>query len=857
VRARNLLHLYRIRLRLRWVAELLALAGIGAGVALVFAALVASTSLTGSVRELSEGIVGEADFQLAVRSPAGLGPRVAARARALPGVAATAPVVEARGNLVGPDGLHSVLLIGGDRRFARFGGPLPREAGRALRGAGRAPRRGSPGLALPTPLAGELGLEAGDAVRVETGAGATRVRVSALLGGKEIGSLAESPVALAPPRLIRAIGGMGDRISRVFVEAKQGREDEAGTALRELAGERLDVGPADREAAIFERAAYPTNQSTALFSVLGATVGFLFAFSAMLLTVPQRQRLIADLRLAGFTPGGMVAILLVDALLLGAAGTLLGLALGDTVSRLLFGSAPEYLSSAFAIGSQRIVTPQSVAIAATAGLAAACVAVLAPLRNALARLPGESPPATVATGRESWLTAAGGALLAGTVAIVALAPRAALAGVGTLTGALLLLLPLLMRLSTAAFDSLARRTQSPVAIFASLELRSGSGRARTLALAATGAVAVFATVSLGGARADLQRGLDAVSDEASDGASVWVAFRGPTNIFATAPFRLAPGRSAVVERLPEVRRVERNGGAFLDVGDHRAWVWARSPKLPGLVPAGQIREGDAELAEARLRRGGWLTLSQDLAAGLGVGVGDRFTLPAPVPTAFRVAALTTNLGWPGGAIAMSARDYARAWESEVDTSRGGTSTWIGDAPSSLAIQLEGGASAAAVARHVRVALADRRLRIETRAERAARQRAASRAGLSRLDQIALMVVISAVLAMAASMGGLIWQRRPTLAMLETHGASKGVLWRSLLLESGLLLGAGCLAGALFGLLGQVLLDRALETITGFPVIYATAAREALRILLLVTGVAVAILAVPGWLAVRGRPGTRA
>jgi putative ABC transport system permease protein len=107
-----------------------------------------------------------------------------------------------------------------------------------------------------------------------------------------------------------------------------------------------------------------------------------------------------------------------------------------------------------------------------------------------------------------------------------------------------------------------------------------------------------------------------------------------------------------------------------------------------------------------------------------------------------------------------------------------------------------------------------------------------------------------MLAMAAAMGGMIWQRRPSLAALKVHGYPEPELWRALLLESGLLLGAGCLVGAVFGLYGQVLLSRALETITGFPVFYSAAGLVALAILALVTAVAVAMLAIPGWLAVR-------
>ena len=82
------------------------------------------------------------------------------------------------------------------------------------------------------------------------------------------------------------------------------------------------------------------------------------------------------------------------------------------------------------------------------------------------------------------------------------------------------------------------------------------------------------------------------------------------------------------------------------------------------------------------------------------------------------------------------------------------------------------------------------------------------------------MLIAAVLAMAAAMGAMIWQRRPRLADMKVDGFDRGVLWRALLLESGLLLGAGCSIGAIFGIYGQLLLSRALAAVTGFPVAFS-------------------------------------
>jgi putative ABC transport system permease protein len=833
VRLSSVIHLYRVRLRARLVQELFALAGITIGVALVFAALVASASLTGSVRQLTSGIVGQTRFQLAARGPEGFDARLLGDVQRLPGVKAAAPVLEARANLIGPTGRSSVLLVGGDPRFARIGGALLRHFTSAQLGRQQA-------LALPAPMAASLGVSLGQPVRVEVDSHIVSVPLGAQLQQSDIGALVHSPVAIAPIAFAQRISGLAGRVTRIFVQPEPGRDAQVAAGLRRLAAGRLNVRAADNDVAVFEQAAFPTNQSTALFSVFSALVGFLFAFSAMLLTVPQRRRLIADLRTAGHEPWVLVELLLFDALVLGVLGAALGLAVGDQISRHLFAGVPGYLAFAFAIGSQRIVTWQSIAIAGGAGVVAACIAVLAPLRDVLMQrsMPDASAPAL--SRRDSWAVVAGLGCLAATTVIVVAAPRAATVGLVALTLALLLLLPLLLRLTTSAFDVFGRRFKSPVPILAVLELRSGAARLRTLALAATGAIAVFATVAIGGAHADLQRGLDASAREIDSNADVWATFPGAPNAFATTPFADPRATTLALARLPGVRAVSIYRGSFLDIGDHRAWVLAPPRDAAEPIPSSQLRHGDLTLATARIRAGGWVVLSEAIAKAQRVGVGNRLVLPSPVPTVFRVAAISTNLGWPPGAIVLNADDYARAW---------GTS-----APSALQIETTPGASPAAVGRAVQRTLGPNLpLHVETRQQRMDRHYAAARAGLSRLTDISILVLVSAVLAMAAAMGGMILQRKPSLAALKVHGFPEFELWRALLLESALLLGTGCLIGAAFGLYGQVLLSRALQVLTGFPVVYSTAGLVALAILAIVTTVAVAMLAVPGWLAVRVRP----
>jgi putative ABC transport system permease protein len=227
-----------------------------------------------------------------------------------------------------------------------------------------------------------------------------------------------------------------------------------------------------------------------------------------------------------------------------------------------------------------------------------------------------------------------------------------------------------------------------------------------------------------------------------------------------------------------------------------------------------------------------VTVSTAVAHEQHLAVGQRVRLPTPVPIALRVAALTSNLGWPPGAIVMNASDYARAWGS--------------DDVSALLVTPAPGVSVLEARADLRGALgAHPGLVVQGAAERERAQRAASRSGLARLTDIATLVLTAAIIAMAAAMAGMIWQRRGFLAAMKVEGYSTAELWQSLLLEATVLVGAGCIVGAAFGLLGQRLLSRALMAVTGFPVEHSVAASCAG-----VTAVAVLIIAAFGQRAAR-------
>jgi putative ABC transport system permease protein len=831
VRPSNVVQLYRVRLRARLWQECFAIVGIAAGVALLFASQVSNASLQSAVSALSRGIAGDAKLQLLARDPHGFPQSTLARVRRVPGVRSAAPLLEAQADASGPRGSRSVLLVGADASLAQLDGTLVR------RNSTLSPFGRIGAVVLPAPLARKIGVTSfGKEVTFRVAGRTTQAPLYAQLGRRQIGVLTATPVAVVPLSFAQEMTGLPARVSRILVRPAPGAERRVRAALLAIAGGRLNVEPIGHDEAQFAKAAAASNQSTQLFAVISALVGFLFAFNAMLFTVPQRRRLVAELRREGYSPRTVIAVLSLDALVLGAIAGALGLVLGDELSIHVLHSNPAFLSLAFAFGSQRTVTWQSIALAGSGGMLAALAAVLVPLRDVLAPSRHAAAHAHSSAGAARLalkLSLAGLGCLAGASAILLAQPRWAVAGMVLLLAALLLELPLALVAALAAVKRVAGTVPGAAAHIAAIELAGARGR--TLAIATTGAIAVFGSVAVRGAHDDLLAGLERAAHEANAATDIWVAPKGGYDLFDTAPF--APSERAKLARLPGIRAVRVYRGGLLDYGERRVLVSAPPPEASPLLAAGQLLTGNLRETTARVRSGGWLVLSRALAEEHDLHVGQRFTLPTPNPQTFHLAALSTNAGWAPGAVTMNAADYARAWGSA-------------DA-SAYEVELAPGVEPAAGLRVVEHALGPgSALSAQSAAQHATRQIALSRQALARLTQIATLILLAAVLAMSAAMGAMVWQRRPRLAKLKLDGLSRGTLWRTILLESLLLLGVGCSTGAVFGLYGQQLADRALAEAVNFPIVYSASAPAVLATLGLMILAALAILAIPSYVAAR-------
>ncbi len=815
--------------------ELWAIAGIAVGVALLFASQVTTTSLTHSFADLVSQITGHnpGELQLEARGPDGFSERLLGEIQSQPGVRLTLPLIEAQAEVVGPGGSQSVDLIGADPRFARAAGPLLRRYSAKQLVSENA-------LALPAPLAARIGVSPLEVFSVAIGARVMSALLATTLGEADVGALIHSPLVLTNIRYAQQLTGRRHRLTRVFVLPKPGQGAKVSEELTRLAsGAPATVEPADYDATLFAVASEPPRRAELLFSILAALVAFLFALNAMLVTVPARRRLIADLRGQGATTVMTSQIALFDAAIIGCLGCGIGLALGDALSIVAFSSTPDYLSFAFPVGNERIVTATSLFLAVTAGAAAAVIGVLWPLRDVLAGgVTSDRAAAAKGCRRQSVVPAiAGTVLLAVTTVILFDVPSLAVIGSVALVGALLCLLPYLFDAMVGALSGIQRRWGGAATQLTITELMTPRTRIRSLAIAATAAVAVFGLVEFGGAQSNLQHGLDESAREIDSNGQIWVAPTGEANTFATTPFRSDP---SVLAGTPGVAAVGIYRGGFLNWGKRRLWIVAPPASAPEPVPSGQIRRGSAAIAEARLRQGGWAVLSEALAREHHLGIGQQFVLPSPVLTRLRVAAISTNLAWPSGAVVLSSETYARAWGSN-------------DA-SAYQVSLSPGTSALTVSQVVRRKLAAYPgLAVETVTQRERRHFASSRAGLSRLTEIRLLLLIAAILAVAGATAAMVWQRRDLVAFMRCDGYPRGVLWRWLCLENACLIVVGAGSGAVLGLYGQVLATHFTATVTGFPVVYGSQLLTALLTAAVLSIVAVVMVALPGYLVARTAP----
>lgn len=829
---RGLWDLYLWRVRQYPGQELMGAVGIAVGVALFFGVLLASASVAGSSGQLLHQLVGNARFVVSARSPQGFDERLASEVRQLPGVQIAAPLLREPATIVGPKGRRSVELIGVSSAIVAL-------EGEATRNLGAGAQLLSGGLGLPERVATQIGARSDRPVTVFVRGQPQTLSVRAALGSQTIGPVAASPIAVGLLPTVQRASGLPGRVTSILVRPQPGSEQRVQAELNHLAGGHLAVTAVDNEITLLHEAAKPSDQSTTLFAAIGAMVGFLLALNAALITTPERRRVTAEMRVLGYSNSRIRVILCFQATILGLAGSALGVAGGYALFQSVFHSTPGFLASAFLLGPQRALNPTVVVLAVACGLGAALAAATpcfidlrSKVADAVLREAGEAgqqiAPRLVV--RLAWT---GAILMVAISLVVALVPGLTIAGGVTLALCALCFVPAAIAASLWLLARIGDNIRGSATQLTVAELRATA--TRSVALTCIVALAVYGSISVGGARHDLLHGLDNAIVQNWSAANAWIT--PDENIFDADNFRSSDALRSLA-RVPAVSHVYAYQGGFLDVGTHRLWIRVRPPNNPQMVLSTQLVDGELAQAAARLRRGRWATVSVGFASEHHLSVDGSFALPTPSgPARFKVAAITTNIGWPSGTITLNASDYQRYWNISE--------------PTTLAVDFKAGVSPTAGRVAVAHALGQRRgLRVQTAGERIAEVEGIVSDGLRNLGQIATLLLIAAALAVASALSAAIWQRRAYLASLKAQGYDRWQLWRALILEGSVLMVVGAVDGTVLGVYGHALASRWLKHSTGFPTQFSFAELQVLATLALVIGIALVVIMLPGLSAVQ-------
>ncbi len=559
----------------------------------------------------------------------------------------------------------------------------------------------------------------------------------------------------------------------------------------------------------------------------------ILAYNALLLASDERRRFIVYLVETGTPDSMIVASLAFDALILGLVGSALGLLAGDVVSLIAYRTVPGYIAAAFAIGGQRVVTAPTVLIALAGGMFAAFAAAALPATVALRAGAAAEPEAvgrTLSFAHKLHLSdalvfACGALLVCVSVAASALQPQTTVVALVGLAAGLVICLPMVLRQLLKFARAASRHSDDPAARLAVAELRSSP--TRSVALLATGMVAAFLMVLIGGSVSNVQHAVRTGASDLLSSANLWIKPGGPQNVYTTQPFAYAETQHRL-QHLDVVSSVLPWRDSFLDLPGRRVWVLGVPPQTQAQIAPSQLLEGSLNTADRHLREGGWAAISQTIAREDHLRLGQRFTIPTPTGHAtLRLAATIANYGWLPGALIMNGNDHARLWGSTSSASE-------------LSVALKPGTSIEQGKQAVEAALpTGSALLVETTPERRSEVSAVLGSTLSRLNDTTIIVLIATIASVIALMIAAIWQQRARIESLISIGMSFGQFVRLIFYESGSVLLAGCIVGIAAGLVGQYLIDGWLHHTTGSPVQFAPAWQLGLRIVVIAAGISAA------------------
>jgi putative ABC transport system permease protein len=778
----------------RPLQSILCILGVALGVAMVIAIDLANGSAARAFELSTETVAGRATHQI-VGSGAGLDEAVYRRLKVELGVREAAPVVESYAIAVELD-QQPVRVLGVDA-FAEA--PF-----RSYLGQGNAPLRQNDltdffvrpdALLIGQETAARYGLRLGDALTLRAGDARRTMRIAGILNpADERSRRALDGLAIVDISTAQELFNMAGRLSHIDLIADE--RTEAGRALLDRIRAVLPPGaaivkPSARSQSVESLTDAFRLNLTAL-SLLALVVGMFLIYNTITFSVVQRRPIIGTLRCLGVTQAEVFRQVLLETLLLGAIGGVLGIGLGILLGRGAVGLVSQTINDLYYTVNVRSVDvdPWTLVKGFGLGLAASLLAALAPAYEATSIPPITALRRSAGEQRVRWLL-----------------PRVALAGLVMLAiGAAMLLLSraLVVNLGGIFFVLIGLALASPMATIGLMgalqplldRLAGLVGRlsargvvnaiSRTAIAIASLMVAVSVIIGLQSMINSFRTTVESWLD-ASLTADVYIA--PPATGINASNATIAPSVVADFEALPDVsdvtlfRRVsvdfrtadaEYRPASLLAIRSNRersarTFVWTLRP-ADGLW-ASMAGQDEVQVSEPFANKYGITPQNNRLL--LRTDQGER---------AFRVVAVYYDYASDAGVIVMRHETYRRYWQ---DAQISSLALYVNPARVS---------DLGAFVDQLRRRFAGRDLVISANRELRADALAIFERTFTITGALNLLATVVAFIGVLSALMALQIERTRELGMLRANGMTLRQLWHMTLLETGLMGGtAGLLA----------------------------------------------------------------
>lgn len=635
---------------------LLAIIGIALGVAVITAVDIASSSAKRAFALSMERIAGAATHQI-IGGPEGLDERIYTELR-LSGIRATAPMIEVHGVAGG----ETLRLLGVD--------PLAEGRFRDTPGSSRA-GNGSDLIALPNtallaaPTAQRLSIGSGDSLEFRLGA---RVHTMRIIGLIEAGDNAAAIDGLLITDIATAqeVSGTTGRLGWIDLKIPDGREGDLLRArIEALLPAVAEIVPAEARTRSLSEMSRAFHTNLTAMSLLALLVGVFLIYNTMAFAVVQRRGLIANQRLIGVTRLEVMATILIEALVIGSIGTLIGLIFGVILGQLLLSLVTRTINDLYFVMTVTTLhlSPAPFLITALIGIGATLLAAFTPALEAALTSPRAALNRSTLEAKGHWLMPR--LALAGVIAIASALQLLVLSGHSLIAGfaSLILIILGMTFLTPLCASGLARGIGGLLAPFG-IALRhairgiTGSLSRTGVALAAL-MLAVATTIGIG-----------LMIDSFRITVAEWLDASLQADIYVSAPglgsrrthTALDPDLIDRILELPAVEYHSTGRSVSIETMDGYTDVFVLGLS-PGLVPRYPLKDARPDEVWPAFQRGEAVLISEPLAWHRSLGPGDMIGLRTrDGPRMFPVAGIYHDYSSGQGEVLMPRDLYLRHFD---------------------------------------------------------------------------------------------------------------------------------------------------------------------------------------------------